>query len=343
MRNKIKTIVIDQTEKDLDLRYSELKPYIEDIKPVLNNFLNVVKTEIEKYMTPIMQTAFWAFYKPYLKRYSKEMESYAKMLDVNIKEVYMINCYYDFCSAYMKCDSFSTVISAIFKKINPFACTAFAYDSPNGPVHARNLDWWDEGNLLLDNTVIIHHKAKLKENSFKTVSWPGVSGVLSGIKEKYFTITLNMTSSDEFEFAQPVVFLIRRVLEEALSFDEAVSTLSKENILSDCLLLVTGINKGEMVVIERTPTQSAIRYPQNGFIAVTNDYIKYSADNQKNKPIVEDSCGRYNGITSLLKKSFPKNLDDCYNYLSDYDVKMDITLQQMVMCANSGEIKVRRG
>ena len=272
------------------------------------------------------------------------------MLDITPERLCLVNCYYDFTSAVFKCKDFATVRDAIVKKldplgllkIKPFGCTAFAYDTPNGPVHARNMDWCDYNNQLSEQTTIIHHKGRLREDSFKTISWAGISGVLSAIKKGYFTITLNMTSCDEFDIGQPVVFLIRRVLEESHSFDQAVKILSEEDILSDCLLLVTGINQGEMVVIERTPTNSFVRYPTNGYIAVANEYVKHNPNKVNKEHLVEKSAGRYGRITELLEQSKPTSMDNCFDYLDDDKVKLSITLQQMVMCANTGELKVRR-
>jgi acid ceramidase len=94
-----------------------------------------------------------------------------------------------------------------------------------------------------------------------------------GVAPGRFAITLNAVLSDDPALlAEPIAFLIQHVLNSASDFTTAVTWLTETRIASDCLLLVTGINAGEMVVIERTLTRVAIRRAVNGIIAVTNDY-----------------------------------------------------------------------
>lgn len=242
--------------------------------------------------------------------------------------------------------SVSDFIDMIIKTLPLMGCTAFAYNSPNGPVLARNLDW-DDNEHLKDLSVIVEYKARLRKDCFKTVSWPGLTSAFSGIKPGAFAVTLNMVSSEEQAIAAPATILIRRVLETAASFDQAVKILSEEQILSDCLLLVVGVNNGEMVVIERTPTRSAIRYPEGDFIVVANDYIKFKdipGNNGQNDyhGIQTSSCGRYTRATELLAQGLPKKPLDCYDILTDPEVRMGkITDQQMIMCPATGFIDAR--
>ncbi len=358
MKEEIKEIKIDFTVKDLKIRYKPLSESVDKVAPLINELLDEIDIDeyindilksidfdafgLKKHITPYLCNGLLNGYKYiYFNEYSDEITTISKMMDCDFEKLCLINCYYDFLSAAFKSNSVSNVIKVIRQKLNPFGCTAFAYNTEKGPVHARNMDWIDPNGLLANNTVIVNHKGRLRENSFKTISWPGVSGVLSAIKPKYFTVTLNMTSCDEFSIGQPVVFLIRKVCERAKSFDEAVEMLSKEEILSDCLLLVTGTKNGEMVVIERTPTNSAIRYPVGDYIAVANGYIKYKPEIQNDQFIVENSKDRYSRITELLEASLPKSLDNCFDYLSDENVRMSCTIQQMVMCAGTGELKAR--
>ncbi|MBO6940274.1 MAG: hypothetical protein JJ863_35200 [Deltaproteobacteria bacterium] len=65
--------------------------------------------------------------------YRAELESVADRIDRSLEEVLLANLYYD----------------AIFAVIG---CTAFAIDTPQGPLHARNLDWWTEKNQLAKHT-----------------------------------------------------------------------------------------------------------------------------------------------------------------------------------------------
>lgn len=139
----------------------------------------------------------------------------------------------------------------------------------------------------------------------------------------------------------PITLLLRQVLEEAPTFQAAREKLARTPIASDCLLLLTGIHPGEMVVIERSPTRSAIRDPENGILAVTNDYRVLTGDSSApGSALAETSCGRFDRATALLGRRKPVTVAECLEVLQDDQVRMDITVQQMVLAANRGLVEV---
>ena len=152
-----------------------------------------------------------------------------------------------------------------------------------------------------------------------------------------FAITLNAVLSEEAaQIALPVAFQIRQTFEEAETFSEAVDRLSQAVIPGNCLLLVSGIGPGEMLVIERTPTRSAIRQAEAGRVIVANDYLKLDAETTlANTELQSSSCGRYSRVATLLQKP-PTGLQGCLDYLRNPAVKMSITVQQMAFHAASG-------
>jgi hypothetical protein len=131
-------------------------------------------------------------------------------------------------------------------------------------------------------------------------------------------------------------------LEEARSFDEAAAILSETLLPCDCLLLLTGTRAGEMAVIERTPTRHAVRSAHGGFACVTNNYQLLDANaSGTTSKLLTTSCGRFERVQALAQNRLPESPDDCFRYLSDPNVKMEITVQQMVFRAASGEYWVR--
>jgi hypothetical protein len=138
-----------------------------------------------------------------------------------------------------------------------------------------------------------------------------------------------------------VVFLIRSVLESAKTYDEAVLTLATTPIPCDCLLLITGTRPGEMAAIERTPSRHAIRHAHRKRLCITNDYLlldseKGAAPNE----LQRSSCGRLERIHELLRVS-PGDFETCFAYLSDPNVRMELTVQQMVFRARDGSYAIR--
>ncbi|MCA9640453.1 MAG: hypothetical protein KC492_07135, partial [Myxococcales bacterium] len=94
-------------------------------------------------------------------------------------------------------------------------------------------------------------------------------------------------------------------------------------------------------VIERTPKRSAVRRAEGGVLSVTNDY-RALPDGAENSPslIAQTSCARFDRIRELLREP-ATDYDTCLHYLEDPGVRMDMTMQQMVFYARSGEYRVR--
>jgi acid ceramidase len=257
--------------------------------------------------------------------YAAELTALAQLLGVAEEALLVGNLYYD-----------------LLKFV--FGCTAFAVDTEQGPLHARNLDWWTEMGLLSQATLVVHFQGAAA-GPFQVVSWPGFTGALSGLALGRFAITLNAVLSDEPPaLALPITYLIRSVFETALTFAEAVERLASTEIVSDCLLLVTGIRPGEMVVIERTPTRAAFRYPTHGGLLVTNDYLALQSKTTSataEQPLQRTSCSRFERAALLLTRHIPHDAAACFSILADPAVCMNITVQQMVMSAAQGMLEVR--
>lgn len=253
--------------------------------------------------------------------YLKEIEGIASICDFNAHEILVANLYYDILKFY-------------------FGCTAFAVFTDSKMLHARNLDWHTDNNILSRYSKVFDFQ-KSGKTVFKTIGWPGFVGALSGTRPQHFSITLNaVLSNDQPEIATPISFLLRDVLETCNSFNEAKEMLENTTIASDCLLLLSGTQKHEKVVIERTPTRFATRTTEEDFIVVTNDYKKLENQTVGNSILQATSCGRYDTTSSLLRENKTKTSSDCLRILQDENVMMGITVQQMVFDNASGVIEL---
>ena len=175
----------------------------------------------------------------------------------------------------------------------------------------------------------------------ESVGWPGFIGVLSGIKKGKFAMSLNAAISHEpYQVAMPVSFLLREVLLCASSFEEAAAILSKTPIASDCLLLLTGVQKEQMKVIERTPRNFSQRHTDECFLVVTNDYKILNNEIGKFNFLQASSCTRFDTATSLLRNTFDVKAANCWEVLKHPKIKMDITVQQMLFNAYTGEFEI---
>ena len=256
--------------------------------------------------------------------YWDEMEGIALRANVPIDDVVCGNLYYDALKAVL------------------VGCTAFAVDTPSGPLHARNLDWWTEDNSLKRFTMATSFTGA-PGGEFKTVGWPGFVGVFSGIAPGRFAVTLNAVISDEpLQTASPVVFLLRQVLEEASDFQSALRILTETPLASDSLLLLTGTRQGEIVVIERTPSRAETRFAESRSVCVTNDYrVMRTGLRDLGSELQATACGRYDRVSALIASRVPKDAEDCFEYLGDPSVRMGITVQQIVFQASTGLCQIR--
>lgn len=254
----------------------------------------------------------------------EEMDAIASLAALDPLEVLLANVYYD-----------------AFK--HAVGCSAFAVNTPAGPVHARNLDWWTERNALGRLTLVARfHRAG--EPLFEAPTWPGFIGALSGVAPGRLSITLNAVLSDEVPgIAAPVGLVLRELLTHA-SFVGAVAELSRRPLACDCLLLVCGTKQDEMCVVERTPTRSAVRGTDSGAIVVTNDYRALGAPGWTQgtqTKLQATSCHRYDRVSWRIHSTYPTSAATCFAVLDDPGVKMEITVQQMVMSAAEGWLLVR--
>ncbi len=307
---------------NLDLKPQERWNCIETYNKEINQLIGM-------YLKDLEDISFFESVIEYYKmshindEYMKELEGITTFTDFNVNQLLLANLYYD-----------------ALKLV--FGCTAFSLVTEQGNLHARNLDWWSESNLLKKYSKIFDFK-KNGKTVFSSVGWPGFIGVFSGLKAKKYAITLNaVLSQEQPKLAAPITFKIRKVLESKDSYEDAVKILANVSIASDCLILITGTKEQERLVIERTPTIACIRKPDaKNNLVVTNAYLKMENKSIPGDVLQESSCTRQNRALELLNKMQPESIQDCFHIISDAKIKIGITMQQMVFNINKGTIYIR--
>ena len=275
---------------------------------------------LQPHLSDMLASAAEGFVRP---DHWHEMKAVAQALNVPMSVVVVGNLYYDLAKI-----TLSQLVG----------CTAFAFETGKGTLHARNLDWWSD-NAALARYTTVNRFVGGPAGEFTTIGWPGFIGALSGVAVGRFAVTLNaVLSLEPPQLAAPEVFLLRTVLEEAPSFNAALKILSDAPIPCDCLLLLSGTRPGELALIERTPTRHAVRWAVDGFVAVTNGYRQLTTGgSMAPSALLSTSCARLDRIEALVQRSRPLTPQDCLAYLSDSEVQMQMTVQQMVFCASTGE------
>lgn len=262
------------------------------------------------------------------ERWKRELEAIATLTGQSYRNLFLANLYYDA----MKLISGPDV-----------GCTAVALATPSGPVHARNLDWWTENGMLANYSMVVDFVGH-PMGPYSIVAWPGYVGALSGCAPGRFAMTLNTVRSGEgFVAGRPVALLLREILEECATFEEALLRVSEATLCCDCLVLLTGLTNHQMVVVERTPTTMATREATDGVLVATNHYVALQTGKNTvaHNELTSTACIRYDRATELGQAYVAGEAIQPFDILGDRNVKMGLTVQHMVMQANTGFLAVR--
>ncbi|WP_298544621.1 C45 family autoproteolytic acyltransferase/hydolase [uncultured Aquimarina sp.] len=297
-------------------RWVFLKTYKKEVNELLRYYINdfveadILFDSVNEYKEQLVS-----------EEYLKEIDGIATICDFSPDQILIANLYYDLLKFYL-------------------GCTAFAVYNGTEILHSRNLDWHTKNDLLSKYSRVFDFQ-KNGKTVFKSIGWPGFIGVLSGTKPGKFSSTLNAVSSnDSPEIAAPISFLLRDILCSCNTFEEAKNKIEHTVIMSDCLILLSGIKKEDKAVIERTPKRFATRTTEEDYIIVTNDYKLLQNSSSTGNMLQDTSCGRYNNTQELLLKKIPLNDRECLKILQDDNIMMGITVQQMVFHNHSGNIKL---
>ncbi|XP_031549025.1 acid ceramidase-like [Actinia tenebrosa] len=247
----------------------------------------------------------------------------------------------------------------IFYEIFTVCTSIVAQDKQGKLYHARNLDFglflgwdnktdtWSLSEVLRPLVVQLDYRRGGK-TLYKTVTFAGYVGVITGLKPGVLTLTLNERFNINGGYigmiewilgkrsAKWTSFITRDVLEQASSYAEAHDMLANTEVLAPVYYILGGNQSGQGVVLTRDRTKNLKENsldPKNGkwFVLETNyDFWE--------PPLVFDDrrtpgtyCMQHGGQNALSMKSL-------YNVLSTQPVLNKLTTYTVVMQANSGEM-----
>jgi N-acylethanolamine-hydrolysing acid amidase len=170
--------------------------------------------------------------------FRSELEGIADRLDIDIGFVTMMNIGYDF-SAY---------------------CTSIVASDKDGQIwHGRNLDY--NGTSTLRNNTVHLNFQRNGQTLYSGVSFAGYIGLLTAAKPHAFSLTINERNKgsliDNFlELLDPKVswlgFDIRKVLDEAPTYSDAVDSISKLHMPGPVYIILGGLRQDEGAILTRS-------------------------------------------------------------------------------------------
>lgn len=157
------------------------------------------------------------------------------------------------------------------------ACTGFAASGPGTTdghtIVGRNFDF--EVVPIFDSEKVVHLHARDGAIPVLSVSWMGMSGVLTGMNADGIWIALNAARSEgRNRRGPPVALLVRDVLEQARSIEDVERMLAANDPIVTDIYVVADGKTGEVVAFERGQTRMGRRDADgSGKLAIANHLL----------------------------------------------------------------------
>lgn len=309
---------------DLDLSRSLAEQTIppEAVKAA-RNLLAAIKAMIPpaaRMLAPLARVRTW-------NRFHAEVVAMSRLAGADWRDIMLANLSYDLVLA-------------------SFGCSTIALPTRDGPVLARNMDWWPEDLLARASYLIRYSRAG--SLCFASAGWPGSVGIVSGMSARGFAVVLNAVSCDEpwAKTGYPVLLHLRRVVEDAADFSSALDMLAHQRLTTSALFTLVGRDNDQRMVIERTPTRHALRRPahEQEPLFATNDYrLLFRPEVRSGPEIYQTTCHRYEALEQFFSGWSATRLAtdaELLYVLSDANVIQGITSQHILMRPRSQEIQM---
>jgi isopenicillin-N N-acyltransferase like protein len=151
-------------------------------------------------------------------------------------------------------------IALAFEHSPLLGCTAFVAAgeatrrgaTPGHVIVGRNFDF--DADPWFDDDKVVEIVAPPDRIPFASVSWPGMSGVVTGMNAAGIWVSVNGGRAGTPDpSGVPVPFTTRAVLEEARSIDDALAVIRRDAPMASHILLLADGKSGESAVVERAP------------------------------------------------------------------------------------------
>ncbi|XP_004277233.1 acid ceramidase isoform X3 [Orcinus orca] len=271
--------------------------------------------------------------------FEEEMKGIAAVTEIPLGEIISFNIFYEFFTI----------------------CTSIITEDKEGHLlHARNMDFgvflgWNVNN----NTWVVTEELKpltvnldFQRNNktvFKAAGFAGYVGMLTGFKPGLLSLTLNERFSTNGGFmgviewilgkkdAKWIGFIIRSVLENSTSYEEAKTILTKTKVLAPAYFILGGNKSGEGCVITRDREQSLDIYeldPKQGIWYV----VQTNYDRWKN-PFFLDN--RRTPAKMCLNQTTQENISfaTMYDVLSTKPVLNKLTVYTALIDVTKGQFE----
>ncbi|HEY1405419.1 MAG TPA: C45 family peptidase, partial [Spirochaetota bacterium] len=177
-------------------------------------------------------------------------------------------------------------------------CTSFSLKGPKTDdgklLVGRNFDFYMGDDFSREKIIAFYSPEK--GYRFMSVTWGGMTGVVSGMNEKGLAVSINAAPGSIPGSAQtPISIITREILQYAGTIDEAVAIAKKRKSFVSESIMISSAADGKTVIIEKTPDAVEIYDPGTDIVISTNHFQKMPGRIDE-----ESSVYRYARVKELL-------------------------------------------
>ncbi|MEK6678828.1 MAG: C45 family autoproteolytic acyltransferase/hydrolase [Nitrospirota bacterium] len=191
-----------------------------------------------------------------------------------------------------------------------FASSAFAVSGEATPdrklLIGRNADLGNEGTFDNLKTIVFYEPDK--GNSFVSICWPAMVGVISGINDKGIVVSVMSSRSNDVSMkGMPISFLLKKTLQYANNIDEAVKIISETPRMSSSSIIIGDGKTNEAVIVEASARKMAVRKSERSVIFQTNHYVtELYKDDPKNIAARDkgNSMPRFKRLEKIISENY---------------------------------------
>lgn len=170
----------------------------------------------------------------------------------------------------------------------------------------RNFDFY-AGDDFAKNKIISFVQPN-NGYSYISVTWGGMSGVVSGMNNQGLTVTINAGKSDiPLSAKTPIALVTKEILQYASTIEEAINIAKNKKVFVSEAILVGSAKDNKAVSIEISPKNFGIYQVNNANRLICSNHFKsdaYKNDKKNSKHIKEShSLYRYKRMEELLDKT----------------------------------------
>ncbi len=202
-------------------------------------------------------------------------------------------------------------------------CTSFSAwgdkTGKNGMLSGRNFDFYFGDDFSRHK--IVKFVAPSDGYPFAFITWGAMIGVVSGMNNEGLCVTINAARSDvPRSSATPVSILAREILQYAATIEEAIAIAEKRKTFVSESFLITSAKDGYAAIIEKSPSEMDVVFPDTNFIMCANHYqsetFRYDSVNIKNMQENATSY-RFMRLEELIKQHDTMNVNRIASVLRD--------------------------